>query len=437
MDSSELPFRLRDVRVRLIRPEERPRWEGLMRAHHYLGPCAPVGNVLRYVAYVGDQWLTLLSWQSAALKCAARDQWIGWPRVLQFQRLHLIANNSRFLVLPDARRPHLASRVLGLSLSRLSADWRTAYGHPLLLAETFVDPSRFQGTCYAAANWQCVGQTRGFAKLNDRYVEHGQPKTVWLYPLHRRACAQLNHPELHPSWSHSVSKVTLSMPQMESLVVCLRSKIQDHRRAAGRRHSLPTLVTIATAATLAGARSFEAIADWAQALTQAQLKRLRGYRHPKTGLFEAPSEPTIRRMLTDIDAEAVDQVLGQWLIGATTNKGPLVIDGKTLKGARREDGSQVHLISAFLAHEGITVAQREVPAKTNEIPELRELIKPMELKGRVVIGDALHTQRETASCIVDEKEADYVFTVKNNQPTLYEACEALTEALFPPQGKDR
>ena len=434
MESQPSSFHLRDVRVRLIRPDERPRWEALMREHHYLGPNAPVGNVLRYVAWADDQWVALLSWQSAALKCAARDQWIGWSRILQYQRLHLLANNSRFLVLPDARRPHLASRVLGLSLARLSADWCTAYGHPLLLAETFVDPARFQGTCYAAANWRCVGQTRGFAKLNNRYVEHGQPKTVWLYPLHRHACARLQDPHPHPSWNRSMSNVTLSPPQLDSLLACLRTKIKDHRRAAGRRHPLPTLVAIATAAVLAGAKSYEGIADWAAALTQKQLKRLRAYSHPKRKIFEAPSEPTIRRMLSDIDAAAVDQVLVGWLSAAHKNKGPVVIDGKTLKGARRKDGTQVHLLSAFLAHVGVTVRQAEVDSKTNEIPALRDLIEPMELKGRVLIADAMHTQTETARYIVEKKEADYLFTVKNNQPTLYDDCHALTEALFSPQG---
>jgi hypothetical protein len=128
-------------------------------------------------------------------------------------------------------------------------------------------------------------------------------------------------------------------------------------------------------------------------------------------------------------------VLVDWLSGAREHekKGPVVIDGKTLKGARRKDGTQVHLLSAFLAHEGTTLRQTEVDSKTNEIPALRELIRPMEIKGKVVIADALHTQTATANCIVEEKEADYLFTVKLNQPTLYEDCHALTEALFSPQ----
>ncbi|MGH8651289.1 MAG: Druantia anti-phage system protein DruA [Gammaproteobacteria bacterium] len=110
--------------VRPIVPAERVRWDALMRAHHYLGVQVLVGHSLRYVAVGGDEWLALLGWQAAALKCTARDRWIGWPPVLQHQRLPLIANNARFLILPDVRVPNLASRVLSLTLKRLSQDWR-------------------------------------------------------------------------------------------------------------------------------------------------------------------------------------------------------------------------------------------------------------------------------------------------------------------------
>lgn len=99
-----------------------------------------------------DGGAALVSWASAALKCASRDVWIGWSPTLQWQRLGLIANNSRFMILPGARVPNLASRILGLTLARLSADWQATHGHRLLLAETFIDPDRFLGTCYCAAN---------------------------------------------------------------------------------------------------------------------------------------------------------------------------------------------------------------------------------------------------------------------------------------------
>ena len=129
------------------------------------------------MAVFEGHWLARLGWQVAALKCRPRDRWIGWPRVLQYQRLHLIANNARFLVLPEIRVPNLASRVLALNLRRLSKDWEAVYGHPLRLAETFVD-ARFSGICYRAANWQVLGQTRGFCRRNGHYAAHARPKQV-------------------------------------------------------------------------------------------------------------------------------------------------------------------------------------------------------------------------------------------------------------------
>ena len=178
---------LNEVEVRpVFGVEERRRWDALMRAHHYLAYRGLFGKSLRHVAVRGGSWLALLGWQAGAFKVGVRDVWIGWTRERQFARLHLIANNARFAVLPAGRVPNLASRVLGLSLRRLSGDVREAHGHLVLLAETFVDPSRYAGTCYRASNWVWLGRTRGFAREpggSARWREHGQPKEVYVYEL--------------------------------------------------------------------------------------------------------------------------------------------------------------------------------------------------------------------------------------------------------------
>jgi hypothetical protein len=122
------PVNLKRVRVRLINTDERAPWDALMRAHHYLGFVALVGRSLRYVAEIDGHWLALLGWASPALKVASRDDWIGWSPTLQWQRLALIANNSRFLILPGERVKNLASRILGLNLARLSQDWQLVHG---------------------------------------------------------------------------------------------------------------------------------------------------------------------------------------------------------------------------------------------------------------------------------------------------------------------
>ena len=426
---------LRHLRVRPIRPEERPRWDALVDQYHYLGLRSLFGKTLRYVAVYDDCWLALLGWQAAALKCAARDAWIGWPRVLHYQRLHLLANNARFLILPAGRKPNVASRVLALNLRRLSADWQHIHGHPLLLAETFVDTTRFTGACYRAANWQVLGSTRGFSRHNGCYTAHGQPKQMLVYPLHRRARALLCAPALPPAWSMPMQRVCLSTAQMEDLHQRLRA-LPDCRRPRGQRHRLATVLTIAIAAVLAGSRGYTAIAEWAARLTQKQLKRLRARYNHRTERFEPPSEPTIRRILQGAEVAAVDASLSDWLLGLSARDDALAVDGKTLRRALREDGTQVHLLSAFLQGQGLTVAQREIPAKTNEIPEIKPLLEPLELTGRVVTADALHTQRETARFLVEDKQGDYLLTVKANQPTLYADLSALSEAHFPPGRRD-
>jgi hypothetical protein len=427
---------LRRLEVRPILPAERGVWDALVDAHHYLGLRSLVGETLRYVATVDAHWLALLGWQAAALKCAARDTWIGWPRVLHYQRLSLLANNARFVILPAVGHvPNLASRVLAMNLRRLSGDWQRVHGHSLLLAETFVDRARFTGACYRAANWQVVGTTRGFARRNGRYVAHGEPKEALVYPLHPRARALLCAPTLPTAWSTPMPAVTLSTAQMQDLQQRLGA-LPDGRRPRGQRHRQATVLSIASAAVLAGRRSYTAIAEWAADLTQAQLKRLRARFNPRTERFEPPSEPTLRRVLQTADVGAVDAAVSGWLLGVTDADDAVAVDGKTLRGAVREDSTQVHLLSAFLQDQGVTVAQREIPSKTNEIPELKPLLAPLDLAGRVVTADALHTQRETARFLVEEKQAHYLFTVKANQPALYADLSALTEAHFPPQHRD-
>ncbi len=157
--------------VRLVRSDERERWRTLMTQQHYLGFRGSVGESLYDVAELDQEnWVALLGWAAAAWMCRARDPWIGWSRPQQWERLRFVVNNARFLILPDVHIPNLASKVLALNCRRLADDWGTVYDHRIALAETFVDPSRFAGTAYQAARWQCLGHTRGFARHQHHYV---------------------------------------------------------------------------------------------------------------------------------------------------------------------------------------------------------------------------------------------------------------------------
>jgi hypothetical protein len=403
-----------------------------MDAHHYLGFRPIVGQSLWYVATCEEQWVALLGWGAAALKCAPRDAWIGWTPALKFHRLHLLANNVRFLILPEWHLPNLASRVLALNLQRLSEDWERYYGHPILLAETFVDGARFRGTCYLAAGWQMLGTTRGFAKHGPGYVAHGQPKRVFVRPLQAQARQSLTAAFLPPS--HFLRKETLPMIDVNrlplegegGLIEMLRTLV-DPRKPRGVRHPLVTVVAISVCAALSGARGFKAIAEWAKDLSRDTLRRLGSQR------WQPPSEPTIRRVLQKLDADRLDAEIGRWLLphGRVAGQG-VSVDGKTLRGAHDAGQTAPHLLSAILHQEGIVLAQRAVGEKTNEIPELPHLLAPLAIEGAVVTADALHAQKETARYIVEVKKADYLFTVKDNQPTLKQDIADLHLEAFPP-----
>jgi len=184
--------------LREISREEWLGWEILIDRFHYLRHRKIVGEHLRYAAYLDGQIVACLAWASAALRCPARDRFIGWDDATRKQRLPSVVNNTRFLILPWIRVPHLASKILAMNLRRLNADWQKTWGHGLVLAETFVDVARFRGTCYRAANWVEVGTTQGRGKKGNRYHHHGRPKAVWLYPLHRRWQQRLTVPEPPP-----------------------------------------------------------------------------------------------------------------------------------------------------------------------------------------------------------------------------------------------
>jgi len=187
IDSTELAGQLSafgSLTIKMVRrtPDE-GLWDFLVDRHHYLGSPWIVGSYLKYLAYLDDRLVACLGWGSAAWKVAARDQVIGWSREQRESNLAKVVNNVRFLVLPWVKIPHLASKVLALNIRRLAGDWFAFYRqHPCLL-ETFVDTTRFQGTCYRAANWVRVGETTGRGKY-DRYNQWAEPvKAVFLYPL--------------------------------------------------------------------------------------------------------------------------------------------------------------------------------------------------------------------------------------------------------------
>ena len=414
--------RLREVTVRpTVGSGERQRWDALMSAHHYLPFRGLVGRGLRHVAVLDGHWLALIGWHAGAFKLKARDEWIGWLPEQQFRRLHLIANNTRFVILPGWAVANLASRVLGMSVRRVSCDMRAAHGHPVLLAETFVDRSRFAGTCYRASNWQVLGRTRGFARRpggSPTWVAHGQPKEVLVYPVARDAREQLRALDDGAGWRSEGDPRPWTASRLRSLWECLGT-VEEFRGARGRRYPLATILAIAVAAKLTGYHGVTAFAEFAQGLTQHQLRALRAFYSHRLGRFTAPSATALFKVLTALDPDALDRAARAWAAQHASREEPVAIDGKYLRGAARHAPRTKHLLAAAAEHRsGLVLANEAVPEHSNEIPTVRTLLDALDLSGRVVTLDAMHTQDATARRVV-RRGAHYVMTaVKSNRLAL-------------------
>jgi len=165
------------------RSGDEPLFNSLLEEHHYLGYEQPVGEHLKYLVWAQDRPLACVAWSSAPRHIGARDRYIGWNQEVRRRNIRLVAYNTRFLILPWVRVPHLASHILGRMATQISGDWQRMYGHPIYFLETFVDPERFRGTCYRAANWVLLGQTTGRGKQCNSYVPNRSIKQVLGYPL--------------------------------------------------------------------------------------------------------------------------------------------------------------------------------------------------------------------------------------------------------------
>src|SRR2546427_499161 len=215
---------LADIQVRPIEGSEEAQYQEQMARHHYLGALAKISETVWYVATWREQWVAQLSLSASALKCGVRDRWIGWDFRSQYGRLKLIANNSRFLILPDWHRPNIGSRVLSLTERRVVADWQTRFGHSLLLLETFVDPRRFHGGVYRAANWIDLGLTQGYRRTRKGYsAQADAPKRVFVRPLCGDVRAHLTHANGDCFQLTGVPKIMLNAEQMRLLPQCCKT----------------------------------------------------------------------------------------------------------------------------------------------------------------------------------------------------------------------
>ncbi|MEU8252247.1 ISAs1 family transposase [Nonomuraea sp. NPDC048916] len=231
-----------------------------------------------------------------------------------------------------------------------------------------------------------------------------------------------------------------------NLLECFQ-RLPDPGDPRGVRHALASLLAGAAAAVLAGARSFTAIGEWI-ADAPAQVMAVLGVRRdPLSRAWQPPDESTVRRLFEQIDTDALDEAVCSWLAGraAATSasadgrvrRRAVAVDGKALPGARHRGGEPVHLLAAFVHASGLVLAQTDVDGKTNEITRFQPLLKRLDLDDCVVTADALHTQREHATFLIEQKRAHYVLIVKENQPSLYAQVKRLSWKQIPVQHRER
>ena len=349
---------LKPISVRPAHASEELRYRELMQQHHYLGDLAKIGHTLWYVATYEHEWIALLSFSASALKCAPRDRWIGWDKRHQYGRLKLIANNSRFLILPEWHHPNLGSKVLALCQRRIGSDWLAHFAQPLLLLETFVDTQRFSGTVYRAANWRCLGQTQGSRRIAGGYsARNGSPKLIFVRALQADAQHQLSRPLMQAHYRQESPKMMLAVEHMSALPSYFKD-IADPRRAQGRRHPLPVVLAIAAGATLCGMDGYKAMAGWARDLGVKARERF-GCRMERRQPL-APSQSIIRDVLVRVEPDALDRALGRWNADYGQVDQSLAIDGKTMCNAIDQAGRQTHIMSV-VGHE---TAQCYTPKKS-------------------------------------------------------------------------
>jgi hypothetical protein len=413
----------------LTSPQDIARCDALIVQHHYLHSVSLVGEHLRYAFIYRGKWLAVATWSSAAFHLKDRDAFIGWEPEQCRRRRALLANNSRLLVLPDCHCPNLISRFMKLMLAQLSQDWEKRWGHPIALVETFVDPRFYQGTAYKVSGWCHLGRTAGWKRdADDFYEKNDAPKQIWVRELAKKARVKLRAPELPPAWA----KVEAALPpcctakaaQIRSLMEAVRGEIAEFRRAEALGYPVAGLVCLTVMARAQGvARGPQDLAQYADTLREGQLRAF-GFRSDADHNIRCPKKTTFSRFLHGVDDDALERVLLRWqnqILGPTQDR-IVIIDGKKVRHGGVEIVNAVNSTGRFL---GSVMTQ----SKSNEIPAGRQLLRQQDLVGKIVLGDALHTQTETAQQILYEQGGDYLLTVKANQLTL----QTTLASLFDPQ----
>jgi hypothetical protein len=402
------------------------RFDAMLRDEHYLGSGRPVGDFLRQAIIREGEWVGLLTWGACSFALQDRDEWIGWTRPLRAARQKLLVQNRRFLVPGKAREPNLASQVLGAAVKALPEQWMRKFGYTPILAETFTDIELFEGTCYRAAGWIPIGQTKGYGRQRaDFYHFHNRPKKLWVRPLGGMSvdrardvlCGELPDVCHAGAESNASGLLPIPEPQVYSLRTALQS-VTDPRRS-NRRFRCGTVLCIVAMAILSGARNISEIHRFGQRLKpkhRAKLGLPRDKKYPK--LLEAPSYTVYYNLLSKISLDEFAKVLTDWLqAGRGKLPAALAMDGKMIRNL-------IGVLSISEHETGIPVAIAIQTEKKGdgehcelEVAKLMLSKQAHILDGSLLSSDALHTHRVNA-INVNDAGGDYLFQVRDNRRKL-------------------
>ena len=418
-----LTLNLARVRIRAAQPDEHARCEQELATHHYLPTARVAGDRGWQIAECDGRWVAVILWCAAAKRLKAREEWIGWDPRTRAERLKLVVQQARFCLLHA--QPNLASRVLGESVRHLPEWWQQKHGYTPLLAETFVDPERFEGTCYRAAGWSEAGATSGHRRVGRDYYRPGEGlKSIRLKALRPDAAVLLRGPlaTLPPECLAAQPVATMGvlpvkLAQAESLCAAF-ARVPDPR-ARNSHHRLATVLTIAALAILMGRQRPADFVRLAQQLNARQREALGYYRPPGKKVRVAPGSDVFYTLLGRVDPHALAKVLNAWL-QAQHGQLPaaLALDGKAVTDRLAQ------VVSLVAQETGATVAVAPVlaVAKEHEVPAARALLAATELAGALVSLDAGHANHDTARTIVGAG-GEYLIQLKGNAPAVRAAAD--------------
>ena len=414
---------LREVTLRLAQPAEIAAACAALARDHYLGAPRPCNCDVVQLAVRGEQVLAVVVWTRAARKLAPREAWVGWDPRTRTRRLPLVVQNNRFLVLSSVRQPNLASRVLGLSVANLPEHWEKRTGVRPWLAETFVDPERYHGTCYKAAGWIELDETAGSGRHGDDwYVAHEQPKRLWLRPLAEDARERLREPlaGLVGEKNRAFGELPVRAKTAASLAEALRDVV-DPRRAAGRQFPLHAMLASAVLAFATGARTVSDLFRFVQDLTVPQRRAL-GFRSAPDNAWRVPppGEGCWRKVLAVLEPAELTRAIVQWQLAQSTLPPLLAIDGKTL---HRGLATLVTLCDAMTGEPLVQVAKCGAGHEKTLAHELVDALPPGTLDGAIIGGDALYADTALIRQLVQEQGAITLVQLKDNQPKAAAAAE--------------